>query len=80
MDRLTYWNCNEKGSALPVAIVDDGDVVDLETICAKLAAYEDTDLTPEEIEELKVIKWWSQCGTDDMLPTVWGIPVDRRRY
>ena len=79
MDRLTYWNCKEKGSALPVSIGDDGDVVDLETLCAKLAVYEDIGLTPEEVEELKVIKWWSQCGTDDMMPTVFGVPVDRLR-
>lgn len=79
MERLTYWNCKEKGSALPVSIDDDGDVVDLETLCAKLASYEDIGLTPEEVEELKVIKWLSQCGTDDMMPTVFGVPVDRLR-
>ena len=79
MDRLTYWNCKEKRSVLPVSIGDDGDVVDLETLCAKLAVYEDIGLTPEEVEELKVIKLWSQCGTDDMMPTVFGVPVDRLR-
>ncbi len=49
MERLTYWNCREKDSALPVAINDDGDTVDLETLCSKLAAYEDTGLTPGEV-------------------------------
>ena len=43
MDRLTYWNNKEKNSALPMAINDDGDTVDLETPCAKLAAYEDAE-------------------------------------
>lgn len=52
MERLTYWNCKEKGSALPVSINEDGDTVDLETLCARLAAYEDTGLTPEEFDKL----------------------------
>lgn len=47
MERLTYWKCKEKGSALPVAIDELGDTVDLETLCAKLAAYEDTGIEPE---------------------------------
>ena len=51
----------------------------LRVVSEKLFAYEDTGLTPEEVEELKVIKWWSQCGTDDMMPTVFGVPVDRLR-
>lgn len=50
MDRLTYWNNKEKGSALPAAINDNGDTVDLETLCAKLATYEDTGLEPSEIQ------------------------------
>lgn len=49
MERLTYWNNKKKGFALPVAINDNGDTVDLETLCAKLAAYEDTGLEPSEI-------------------------------
>lgn len=52
MERLTYWNCKEKGSALPVSINEDGDTVDLETLCARLAAYEDTGLEPEEIDQI----------------------------
>lgn len=47
MNRLTYWTNKEKGFALPVPINDDGDTVDLETICARLAAYEDACLEPE---------------------------------
>ena len=45
----------------------------------QLAAYEDIGLTPEEVEELKAIKWWSQCGADDMMPTVFGAPINRLR-
>lgn len=52
MERLTYWNCKEKGSALPVSINGDGDVVGLETLCAKLAAYEDTELEPDLVQHL----------------------------
>lgn len=43
MGRLTYWNNKEKGSALPLAIDDAGNTYDLETICAKLAEYEDAE-------------------------------------
>lgn len=45
----------------------------------KLADYEDTGLTPDEIEEIKYIKWWSQSGTDDMMSTICGMPVNRLR-
>jgi len=47
--------------------------------CKKLKEYMDTTSTPEEIEELKIIKWWSQCGTDDMMPTIFRVPVNRLR-
>ncbi len=53
MKRLTYWNCKEKGSALPVAINELGDTVGLEDICAKLADYEDIGLEPSEFEAMK---------------------------
>jgi hypothetical protein len=43
MKRLTYWNNKEAGSALPVTVNDTGDTVGLETLCAKLAYYEDAD-------------------------------------
>lgn len=49
MERLTYWNDKSKGSALPESIDEDGNTVDLETLCAKLAAYEDTGLKPTDI-------------------------------
>lgn len=68
MDRLTYWNCKEKGSALPVGIGDDGDVVDLETICAKLAAYEDIGLEPEYLTEL--VKICRNNQTTDLQETL----------
>ena len=72
MDRLTYFEHGKnrllfEGTEYSNACVD------------RLAAYEDTGLTPEEIEELKAIKWWSQCGTDDMLPTIFGVPINRLR-
>src|SRR5574344_472598 len=53
MERLVYWNNKEKGSALPIAIDDDGDVVDLETICAELARYQDTGLEPDDVRRLQ---------------------------
>ena len=76
MERLVYWNNREKGSALPVAINNDGDVVDLETLCAKLAAYEDTGLDPEEIVKIR------EDVEDGYLKSTarrYGIPVSRLR-
>lgn len=52
-ERLTYWNNKEKGSALPISIDDAGNTYDLEEVCCKLAKYEDTGLSPEEIEEMR---------------------------
>lgn len=88
MDRLTYWNNKEKGSALPTTINDNGDTVDLETLCVKLAAYEDTGLEPSEIptglelanvfaamQELKRYKDAEGQGLLVRLPCKDGMPI-----
>lgn len=43
MERLTHWNCKDKGSALPKQINDLGDTYSIEDVCAKLAVYEDAE-------------------------------------
>lgn len=54
MERLVEWNCKEKNSALPKCINEFGDVVDLETICAQLAAIYDIvgDISLDRLREL----------------------------
>lgn len=54
MERLVEWNCKEKNSALPKCINEFGDVVDLETICAQLAAIYDIvgDISLNRLREL----------------------------
>lgn len=71
MERYTYF----EGGKCRVRIGDAeycGPWVD------RLAAYEDTGLKPEEIDELKLIRWWSRCEVDEK-PTVFGTSVDRLR-
>ena len=80
MDRLNCLRCEYRHQDNGNCTAVGGFCTAVPTVhCKKLKEYMDTGSTPEEIEELKVIKWWSQCGTDDIMPTVFGVPVNRLR-
>lgn len=72
MKRLTFWNCKEKNSALPVSTNEIGDTVALEDICAKLATYEDA----EEQGRLVVLP----CKVGDMVFSLWSRVDSKKQY
>lgn len=72
MSRLTYWNDKSKGSALPMPIPDSMcEVVSLEDICAKLAAYEDAEEHMADDSRMKEIM--AICGAATPGPWMWEI-------
>lgn len=65
MDRLTVWEHNDRGGKWSYHM--DASVNDL---CAKLAAYEDTSLTPDEIASLRAENERLRAALDYSIPVL----------